>query len=64
MRGEVHALWNPPASLFTLGTQINIRVQLGIWGGHFGKNNKRTGPNKHTGWKKLAEVIIDVQPFL
>ena len=48
----------------TLGTQINVRVQLGIRGGHFGKNNKCTGPNKHTGWKKLAEVIIDVRVLI
>ena len=34
----------------TLGVQINVRVQISVLAGNFGKNNKRTGPNKHTGW--------------
>ena len=37
-----------------LRVQINVRVQMIVRGGNFWKNNKRTGPNKHTGgnlWK-------------
>ena len=31
--------------------QINVPVQINVWAGIFSRNNKRTGPNKHTGWK-------------
>ena len=37
--------------LGTLGVQINVRVQIMVRGGNFGKNNNHTGPNKRTGWK-------------
>ena len=33
----------------TLGAQINVRVQISVQAGNFGKTNKRTGPNKRTG---------------
>ena len=34
----------------TLGVQINEWVQISVQAGIFVKNNKRTGPNKRTGW--------------
>ena len=37
--------------LYTLTCLIDIQVLINVRGGNFGKNNKRTGPNKFTGWK-------------
>ena len=34
---------------FTLGVQINVRVQINVLAGKLVKNNKRTGPNKGMG---------------
>ena len=36
---------------FTLGVQINVRVQINVLAGKLVKNNKCMGPNKGTGWK-------------
>ena len=35
----------------TLRFQINVQVQINVRGWKFAKNNKCTGPNKHTWWE-------------
>ena len=34
----------------TLRVQINVQVQIIVWGGSFWKINKRAGPNNSTGY--------------
>ena len=45
----------------TLRFQINVRVQINVRAGKFATDNKRTVPNKHTGWKiyprKLTHLL-------
>ena len=38
--------------------QINVQVQINVRAGQLVKINKRTGPNKHTGWKSWEKIMI------
>ena len=51
-----HICWDTVSSCNTLRCLINVRVLINVRGGKFWKNNKRTGPNKSTGWKKLMNI--------